>query len=250
MVTHGDWRSWERLGLGGLQQLTKTNKHKTKFFSKRPGIDTCILQCIFASRNPRLRAVVHTHRVYGHGIQLSHLPNFLLKSTWRNTLHWHVPSNSGFLPCLFIHVHVFNFKCCKKICNNMWNSKGQQKQLVISNMELHPLAPLQCSAAIPRHQRFPVPGSGLIYLHYVAMGEFFQRWNCWVGSFYSATWQDTASRNHYSWSLEDLAPGSCLNDAKHLNWRYLKKWRRKHCNILPTTLNKFIFQSAGYKQTI
>lgn len=30
-------------------------------------------------------------------------------------------------------------------------------------MELHPLAPLLCSAAILRHRRFPVPGWGLIY---------------------------------------------------------------------------------------
>lgn len=33
-------------------------------------------------------------------------------------------------------------------------------------MELHPLAPLLCSAAILRRQRFPVPGWGLIHSHY------------------------------------------------------------------------------------
>lgn len=36
-------------------------------------------------------------------------------------------------------------------------------------MELHPLAPLLCSAAILRHQRFPAPGWGVIYSHYFTM---------------------------------------------------------------------------------
>lgn len=55
----------------------ENQKHKTKLFPKDLGL---IFQCIFG-RNSRLRAVVHTHGVYGHGIQLRNLPDNMKSNT-------------------------------------------------------------------------------------------------------------------------------------------------------------------------
>ena len=116
--------------------------------------------------------------------------------------------------------------CCKKNCNRIWKSKSQQKQLVISNMELHRLAPLQCSAAILKHQRFPVPGNGLIYLHCFPM--WYRKRNVsrveLLDDSIRLLETNTANRNRCSWSFKDLALPShnnlnsrkCGNTRQHL----------------------------------
>ena len=152
-----------------------------------------------------------------------------------NTVHWYF--SCSFWAIVFLYCFIFMRLPC--MVNLQLNVKLKRSTKTTGDQK-HGTPPIGTSSVLSCHPKAPAfscawLGSDpftLLY-HVVPDSElpcdYFKGGT--VGLFYSTTWQNNASRNHYPWSFEVAAP---------------KIWSPKNVEtqgyILPTTLNRCISQ--------